>query len=187
KGVSATGSLLDCAVKYGIIDKKGAWFSYGEEKVGQGRDNAKEYLEQNPDFARDVEAKLRQRIFPGREFPVPKAAVPVQKAAAAANPAGEVPAGLSRVFAPEKPASGSESPAAGLAGMATAQGAAAGGTAAAGQGAVTGTAAAGGAAIPRETGLPVRQGPGRPRKVPPAEAPAGAPSAGKSVPSDALF
>ncbi|MDR1099471.1 MAG: recombinase RecA, partial [Treponema sp.] len=71
KGVSAIGSLLDSAVKYNIIDKKGAWYSYGEEKVGQGRDSAREYLEQNPAFAKDVEVKLRNIIFPGREFPEP--------------------------------------------------------------------------------------------------------------------
>ncbi|MDR0300681.1 MAG: recombinase RecA [Treponema sp.] len=69
KGISATGSLLDCAVKYDIIKKSGAWYSYNEEKIGQGRDNAREYLEQHPDFARDLEIKLRQQIFPGREFP----------------------------------------------------------------------------------------------------------------------
>jgi recombination protein RecA len=83
KGVSATASLLDAAVKYGIIDKKGAWYSYGEEKVGQGRDSAKEYLEKNPDFTADVEAKLRKIIFPGREFPAAKSAV---KPAAKSSP-----------------------------------------------------------------------------------------------------
>jgi recombination protein RecA len=69
KGISAIGSMLDCAVKYNIIDKKGAWFSYGEEKIGQGRDNAKEYLEQHPAIYTDIEAKLRKIIFPDREFP----------------------------------------------------------------------------------------------------------------------
>jgi recombination protein RecA len=69
KGVSAIGSLLDAAVKYNIIDKKGAWYSYGEEKVGQGRESAREYLEQNPAFAKEVETKLRNIIFPGRVFP----------------------------------------------------------------------------------------------------------------------
>jgi recombination protein RecA len=68
KGISAVGSLLDAAVKYEIIDKKGAWFSYGEEKVGQGRDNAKAYLEANPEFAREVEQKLKSAMFPGRDF-----------------------------------------------------------------------------------------------------------------------
>ncbi|MDR1587943.1 MAG: recombinase RecA [Treponema sp.] len=179
KGISATGSLLDCAVKYQIIDKKGAWFSYGEEKVGQGRDNAKEYLEQHPDFARDVESRLRRQIFPGREFPSPKAAGPASaqktEAAAAAqaalNPAGGSPAGAAP--APEEPASGDGSSAAGLASAAAGQG----GTAEQG-----GTAAAGG-----EPEAPVRQGPGRPRKNPAAETPAGAPSAERSPPSDALF
>jgi recombination protein RecA len=73
KGISAMGSLLDCAVRYNIIDKKGAWFSYGEEKVGQGRDNAKDYLEKHPDFCAELEAKLRKIIFIDREPPPPSA------------------------------------------------------------------------------------------------------------------
>jgi recombination protein RecA len=67
KGISAIGSLLDCAVKYGLSDKKGAWYNCGEEKIGQGRDNAREYLQQHPDFTRDLESKLRQKIFSGKE------------------------------------------------------------------------------------------------------------------------
>jgi recombination protein RecA len=73
KGVSASASLLDGAVKYGLIDKKGAWYSYGEEKVGQGRDSARDYLEQNPAFAKQIDGQLRKIIFPGREFPGPAA------------------------------------------------------------------------------------------------------------------
>jgi recombination protein RecA len=69
KGVSASGSLLDAAVKYEIIDKKGAWYSYGEEKVGQGRDSARGYIETNTAFAKEIEQKLRKIMFPGREFP----------------------------------------------------------------------------------------------------------------------
>jgi recombination protein RecA len=95
KGISAIGSLLDCAVKYNLIDKKGAWFSYGEEKIGQGRDNAREYLEQHPDFTKELETKLRQTIFPGRESPAEKAAPPKAAApraeAAPPPPAAEVP------------------------------------------------------------------------------------------------
>ncbi|MDR1375175.1 MAG: recombinase RecA [Treponema sp.] len=68
KGISAIASLLDAAVKYEIIDKKGAWFSYGEEKIGQGRDNAKTYLEENPAFAAELEQKLRKIMFPNRDF-----------------------------------------------------------------------------------------------------------------------
>ena len=63
KGISRIGSLLDSAVKYNIIEKKGAWYSHGEEKIGQGRDNAREFLEQRPDFANELEAKLRKQIF----------------------------------------------------------------------------------------------------------------------------
>ena len=74
KGVSATGSLLDAAIKYDIIDKKGAWFSYGEEKIGQGRENAKEFLVQRPELALDIEQRLRKIMFPGKEFPAPGAA-----------------------------------------------------------------------------------------------------------------
>ena len=63
KGISWSASLLDAAVKYSIIDKRGAWFTMGEEKVGQGRENAKLYLEQNPDTAAKVEAIVREKIF----------------------------------------------------------------------------------------------------------------------------
>jgi len=58
---------LDCAVKYDLIKKSGAWYSYNDEKIGQGRDNTRLYLEQHPEFAKEVEAKLRQMILPGRE------------------------------------------------------------------------------------------------------------------------
>jgi recombination protein RecA len=68
KGISAIGSLLDCAVKYEIIKKAGAWYSYGDEKIGQGRDNAREYLEQHAEFANELELRLRTQIFPGRDF-----------------------------------------------------------------------------------------------------------------------
>jgi recombination protein RecA len=67
KGISATGSLLDCAVKYELIKKSGAWYSHNEDKIGQGRENTKQYLEQNPDLLAKLEKELRQTIFPGRE------------------------------------------------------------------------------------------------------------------------
>lgn len=70
KGVSATASLLDAAVKYGFIDKKGAWFTTETEKVGQGRENAIAFLEQNKDFAKDIEMKLREKMFPGQVLTV---------------------------------------------------------------------------------------------------------------------
>ncbi len=66
KGVSAISSLLDAAVKHGFIDKKGAWYATETEKVGQGRENAILFMEQNPDFAREIEQKIRQKLFPGQ-------------------------------------------------------------------------------------------------------------------------
>jgi recombination protein RecA len=64
KGVSALGSVLDAAIKYEIIDKKGAWYSYNEDKIGQGRDNVKIYLEERPELAAEMEVKLRKIMFP---------------------------------------------------------------------------------------------------------------------------
>ncbi|HWP69149.1 MAG TPA: recombinase RecA, partial [Rectinemataceae bacterium] len=63
KGISWSASLLDAAVKYAIIDKKGAWYTWGEEKVGQGRENAKIYLEQNPESAAKIEKIVREMMF----------------------------------------------------------------------------------------------------------------------------
>jgi len=63
KGISWSASLLDAAVKYSIIDKKGAWYTWGDEKVGQGRENAKLYLEQNPEPTAIIEKAVRVKIF----------------------------------------------------------------------------------------------------------------------------
>jgi recombination protein RecA len=71
KGISWSGSLIDAAVKYNVIDKKGAWYTWGEEKVGQGRDNAKLYIEQNPEAAATIEKKVRELIFTA-QHPEPK-------------------------------------------------------------------------------------------------------------------
>ena len=63
KGISITGSLLDAAIKYELIDKSGSWYSYGEERIGQGRENAKLFLENNPETALGIENKLREIMF----------------------------------------------------------------------------------------------------------------------------
>ena len=60
EGISRFGELLDLAVQLGLIQKSGAWFNAGEIRLGQGRDNAKTYLEENPDFAAEIEAKVRE-------------------------------------------------------------------------------------------------------------------------------
>ena len=61
-GISYAGELLDLAVQYDLIKKSGAWFSYGDERIGQGRDNAKTYLEEHPDMAVNIEAQVRQAL-----------------------------------------------------------------------------------------------------------------------------
>ena len=59
EGISKTGELIDLGVKAGIVDKSGAWFSYKGDKLGQGRENAKTFLRDNPDVATEIENKIR--------------------------------------------------------------------------------------------------------------------------------
>ncbi len=59
EGISKTGELLDMGVKAGIVDKSGSWFSYGDERIGQGRENAKTFLKENPRVATEIEDKIR--------------------------------------------------------------------------------------------------------------------------------
>ncbi|MDQ7053849.1 MAG: recombinase RecA [candidate division KSB1 bacterium] len=61
-GISAVGDLIDQAVKQDIIQKSGTWFSYGEERLGQGRENVKKYLLENPDLMQEIELKVRQAL-----------------------------------------------------------------------------------------------------------------------------
>jgi recombination protein RecA len=62
KGISASGDILDLAVVNNIVEKSGAWFSYGTERIGQGREKAKEYLEQNPETMKTIETQLREKL-----------------------------------------------------------------------------------------------------------------------------
>ncbi|MBR1814120.1 MAG: recombinase RecA [Lachnospiraceae bacterium] len=59
RGISREGDILDLATKYGVVEKSGAWFAYKQEKIGQGRENAKIYLAQNPAIMEEVENKVR--------------------------------------------------------------------------------------------------------------------------------
>ncbi|MCS7236454.1 MAG: recombinase RecA [Armatimonadota bacterium] len=66
RGISKAASLLDVGISTGLIQKVGTWFSYGEMRIGQGRDNAREFLESNPELAAEIEAKLRDKLGLGR-------------------------------------------------------------------------------------------------------------------------
>lgn len=59
EGISKVGELLDLGVKVGVVEKSGSWFSYGDQRVGQGRENAKQFLKDNPDVAQAIEAAVR--------------------------------------------------------------------------------------------------------------------------------
>jgi recombination protein RecA len=60
EGVSKTGELLDLGVSANIVEKAGAWFSYNGQRIGQGRENAKKFLKENPQVAKEVEDKIRE-------------------------------------------------------------------------------------------------------------------------------
>ncbi len=60
EGISQAGSLVDLGVNLGVIKKSGSWFSYNEEKIGQGRENAKKYLKNNPEIFAEIETKVRE-------------------------------------------------------------------------------------------------------------------------------
>jgi recombination protein RecA len=62
EGISRLGSLLDLGVTHKVVDKSGAWYAYGNERIGQGRENAKRFLQENPTVADEIEAKLRAAL-----------------------------------------------------------------------------------------------------------------------------
>ena len=100
RGISKAGSLLDLAVAHNVIARTGTWFAYKDMRIGQGRDNAREFLENNPEMAAEVETRMREILgiprpaspsAPGRSIPTSPEGKPVLK---------EVPAGASAVKTP---------------------------------------------------------------------------------------
>ena len=64
EGISREGEIIDLGVAHGVIDKSGAWYSYNGERLGQGKDNVRELLKQNPDMAVEIDAKIRDILIP---------------------------------------------------------------------------------------------------------------------------
>ena len=58
-GISREGDIIDLGAKLGLVSKSGAFFSYGDSRLGQGRENAKQFLSQNPELANEIEQKIR--------------------------------------------------------------------------------------------------------------------------------
>src|SRR5207253_7019973 len=69
-GISKEGELVDIAAEHNIIEKLGAWYSYNGERIGQGRENARELLKANPSIAAEVEAKIREKLTPKSGAPL---------------------------------------------------------------------------------------------------------------------
>ena len=67
KGISQAGCILDLCVEHGIVEKSGSWFSYGSDKFAQGREKARDYIDNNPDFMAELEQKLRATCFTSGE------------------------------------------------------------------------------------------------------------------------
>lgn len=65
EGISREGELIELGAKYNIVDKAGAWYSYEGERIGQGKENVRQFLKDNPEMAASIEARLRAEILPG--------------------------------------------------------------------------------------------------------------------------
>ncbi len=65
EGISREGEIIELGVEHNFIDKSGAWYSYGKERIGQGKDNTREYLRDHPDMAQEIEGKIRAAIGVG--------------------------------------------------------------------------------------------------------------------------
>lgn len=93
RGISHEGEIIDLGIKYDIVKRSGAWISYNDEKIAQGRDNAKAYIAEHPELAKEIEDKIREKLA---EAPASqkkgKAAAAAEEAAASAAAPEEAPA-----------------------------------------------------------------------------------------------
>ncbi|MGI9248921.1 MAG: recombinase RecA [Woeseiaceae bacterium] len=64
QGISRHGEIIDLGVQHGIVDKAGSWYSYGDDRIGQGKENVREFLANHPEMAQEIEAKIRAKLLP---------------------------------------------------------------------------------------------------------------------------
>jgi recombination protein RecA len=64
KGISRYGEVIDLGVQHGIVDKAGSWYSYGDDRIGQGKENVREFLKGHPEMAAEIEEKIRTKLLP---------------------------------------------------------------------------------------------------------------------------
>mgnify|MGYP001817826986 FL=1 len=70
EGISRHGEIIDLGVQHGIVDKAGSWYSYGDDRIGQGKENVREFLKQHPEMAEEIEGKIRAKLLPGNVVPI---------------------------------------------------------------------------------------------------------------------
>ena len=90
EGISRVGEVLDMGLKFGLLQKSGAWFYMGDERLGQGRDAAKQYFREHPEIMAQVEAQIIEKLK-NQEQPAAKGE-PGKSASAKAAPAAKAPA-----------------------------------------------------------------------------------------------
>ena len=64
QGISREGEIIDLGVQHGLVDKAGSWYSYGDDRIGQGKENVREFLKTNPETAAEIEQKIRATLLP---------------------------------------------------------------------------------------------------------------------------
>jgi recombination protein RecA len=79
EGISRTGEIIELGVKEGLVQKSGSWYSYGDDRIGQGKDNARQFLLEHPEVATEIERSIRARLLPDRH-PAPAAEEPAEAA-----------------------------------------------------------------------------------------------------------
>jgi recombination protein RecA len=77
EGISREGEILELGVKHGIVEKSGAWYAYNKDKIGQGKDNVREYLREHAELAVEIEARVRELVGVNNPGAKPAAALSV--------------------------------------------------------------------------------------------------------------
>ncbi len=80
-GISRLGEIIDLGVQHGIVDKAGSWYSYGDDRIGQGKENVREFLKNHPEMAEEIEGRIRSKLLPSKAEIAEKAAEVAEKAA----------------------------------------------------------------------------------------------------------
>ena len=91
--ISKEGSLIDLGVEHGIVRKSGAWYTYDGDQLGQGKENARNFLRENPDVADEIEKKLKEKLGVGARLDADATARPAPAIAPATPTPAPVPAG----------------------------------------------------------------------------------------------